>query len=429
MQLDVLPPIELSVSQRGVRVYEIEGTSFASNMKALMRQVAYSWTLLSLAAHAVAKQAQFYEKSENYGVAISSTGNNGKVDAEEFNLQISAPVSYGWAAVGTGNHMHDSLMFIIYPSGQGDGVTLSVRTTSGHDTPESVSGVNATVLSSEVANGKMTATIQWHQSSSHKFNTVDVTDTKQPWIWAVGPSKQIRSNSIDADIDQHSHYGVFFVDMTATQNAVATVPSISGMSSISAEGQPGYYHSLVYTHAILLGVAFVIVFPVGVLGLRWKWLIAFKVHWMLQLFATVGAYLGLAVAIFLSITGVEYTAFNETHQILGISVVAALSFQVVMGYVHHVNYKKVGRRTVPSYFHIWLGRVLIYAGMVNAILGALLSDDTGIAVAVGIVSAVLALGLEFMALRHRRQYSRVNHSSKNSSNIALHMMQEQEELL
>jgi hypothetical protein len=33
-------------------------------------------------------------------------------------MQISAPVSYGWAAVGTGDKMDKSLMFIIYPSGQ-----------------------------------------------------------------------------------------------------------------------------------------------------------------------------------------------------------------------------------------------------------------------------------------------------------------------
>ncbi|OAL26718.1 hypothetical protein AYO22_04071 [Fonsecaea multimorphosa] len=395
-------------------------------MKTLTRLTAFSGVLSS---HSLAKQAQFYEKSENYGVAISSTGNNGNVNAGEFSMQISAPVSYGWAAVGTGNHMHDALMFIIYPSADGDDVTLSVRTTSGHDTPEPASGVNATVLSSEVENGKMTATIQWHQSSSsHKFNKVDVTDTKQPWIWAVGPSKQVRSNSINADINQHSHYGVFFVDMTATQNAVSTVPKISGTSSVSAEGQPEYYHALVYSHAILLGGAFVIVFPVGVLGLRWRWTIAFKVHWILQLFATVGAYLGLAAAVFMSINGIEYAAFNQTHQILGICVVAVLSVQVIMGYIHHVNYKRFGRRTAPSYFHIWLGRVLIYGGMVNAILGALLSDNTGIAAAVGIVSVVLAVGLELMAFRHRRQHSRqlsgVRYSAKDDSTIALNSMQE-----
>ena len=52
--------------------------------------------------------------------------------------------------------------------------------------------------------------------------------------------------------------------------------------------------------------------------------------------------------------------------------------------------------------------------------GALLSDDTGIAVGVGVVSAVLAAILEFMAFRHLRQYSKVHDlPSTSSSHIAL----------
>ena len=57
--------------------------------------------------------------------------------------------------------------------------------------------------------------------------------------------------------------------------------------------------------------------------------------------------------------------------------------------------------------------------------GALLSDDTAIAAAVGGVSAVLAAGLEYMAFRHRRQYRKVHDtSSKSSSNIALNSFEQ-----
>ena len=156
--------------------------------------------------------------------------------------------------------------------------------------------------------------------------------------------------------------------MTATQNSAATYPTISGISSVSAKGQPNYYNGIVYAHAVLLGVAFVVVFPFGVIGLRWKWSIAFKVHWILQVIATTAAYIALAVAITLSITGVEYSDFDEGHQMLGIIVISLLSLQVLFGYLHHQRFKKTGRRTVPSYLHIGLGRVVIYAGMVNAIL-------------------------------------------------------------
>lgn len=69
-------------------------------------------------ARTLAGQAQFYQKSEDFGVAITSTQDEGNVD---FRMQISAPVSYGWAAVGTGYKMDKSLMFVIYPSGLDDG--------------------------------------------------------------------------------------------------------------------------------------------------------------------------------------------------------------------------------------------------------------------------------------------------------------------
>jgi hypothetical protein len=156
--------------------------------------------------------------------------------------------------------------------------------------------------------------------------------------------------------------------MPFTRHVLATLPTIVGTSSIHAKGQPSYYDGLVYTHAILLGVAFVIAFPLGVISLRWKWRIAFTSHWILQAIATAAAYIGLAIAITLSVVGIEYSDFDQGHQILGLIVVGLLSLQVVFGYVHHQKYKKVGHRTVPSYLHIGLGRIVIYVGMVTAIL-------------------------------------------------------------
>ena len=162
--------------------------------------------------------------------------------------------------------------------------------------------------------------------------------------------------------------GVFFADMPASHNDQATLPNISGTSNLHAKGQPGYYNGLVYVHAILLGVAFVLAFPLGIIGLRWNWRVAFKVHWMLQVVASVAAYIGAAVAVVLSVVGIEFSDFNEGHQVLGFIVVGLLSVQALLGYLHHRQYKNVGRRSVSSYLHIGLGRIVIYAGMVNAIL-------------------------------------------------------------
>jgi hypothetical protein len=156
--------------------------------------------------------------------------------------------------------------------------------------------------------------------------------------------------------------------MPSTTSDELTLPTILGTINIHAKGQPSYYHTLVYTHAILLGVVFVILFPLGVIGLRLNRNFAFRLHWLLQTLFTVTTYVGLAVAIALSITGIQYSDFKQGHQILGLIVVGLLGLQILLGIIHHGIYKKSGRRSVPSYLHMGLGRIVIYAGMINAIL-------------------------------------------------------------
>ena len=156
--------------------------------------------------------------------------------------------------------------------------------------------------------------------------------------------------------------------MTATQNAMTTLPQISGTSNVATKTQGSSYRALVVLHALLLGIAFVVIFPLGVIGLRWKWSISFGTHWFTQSIASLASFVGLALAITLSIVGVEYDGFDEGHQILGICIVALLVLQIAAGYIHHLRFKSLGRRTRISYAHIWLGRFAIYGGMVNAIL-------------------------------------------------------------
>jgi hypothetical protein len=56
--------------------------------------------------------------------------------------------------------------------------------------------------------------------------------------------------------------------------------------------------------------------------------------------------------------------------------------------------------------------------------GALLSDDTGIAIAVGVISAGFAAVMEYMAFRHRqRNQGMVVVPSKSSSTIALNSIE------
>ena len=78
--------------------------------------------------------------------------------------------------------------------------------------------------------------------------------------------------------------------------------------------------------------------------------------------------LGLVIAIAFSAMDPEYDSFGEGHQIIGIVAVVALIIQAVLGWKHHQDYKKIGRRTVISHSHLWVGRVTIVLGMINAVL-------------------------------------------------------------
>jgi hypothetical protein len=271
---------------------------------------------------------------------------------------------------------------------------VTARSAHGHDEPERFN-VPLQVLASKIEGQIMSADIMWAISDASSFSTVNPSDSKQPWIWAVGPrssrpssgsdnDKRRRDGGGDGEIEEHSSYGkddlqnpimcakttagIFFADMTkaiATSNATL---ALAGTSNIAVKPQGGSYKALAILHALLLGVAFVIVFPLGTIGLRSWWNLAFKVHWILQLLAAGASFVGLAVAVTLSFIGIEYNDFDETHQVLGFCVIALLVAQIIAGIWHHINFKKLGRRTVISYGHIFLGRILIYGGMVNAIL-------------------------------------------------------------
>jgi hypothetical protein len=244
----------------------------------------------------------------------------------------------------------------------------------------------------------MSAQIRMSFQETQPYSSARSDASKQPWIWAVGPQtrdndSQSKSTSDKAkhtrdgagnEIEQHSSYGqsyeslhrprstdipgVFFADMTQTAHYANDGPAISGPYNVAVRSQAQYYKDLVYVHAVLLGFAFVIVFPFGVIGLRLRWRFAFRVHSILQSIATVASVAGLGIAIALSVVGVQYDGFDEAHQVFGIIIVALLASQVVGGLWHHRRFQKTGRRFIISYAHMLLGRIVIYSGMVNAIL-------------------------------------------------------------
>ncbi|KIW12035.1 hypothetical protein PV08_09309 [Exophiala spinifera] len=350
------------------------------------------WLLIQASACSF---VQFYEKSSRLGFALSTLReHNGSPD--ELLFQLRVPSEAGWGAVGTGDKMDGSLMFILYASDNpGD------ATKRGHDTPEPSSKLSYNIVNASNDGVTLTADIKCLNCTRYSRNSVDIASSAQPWIWAIGPGDPVRSSSQDADIKQHSHDGVFFTDMTKSVTMSSNIPSISGTSNIHATAQPGYINDLVILHAVLLGLAFVIAFPLGTLTLRA--FRSFTTHWIVQLISLTASSVGFGVAIALSILGIEWRHFSAAHQIIGIVVIVLALAQGQLGYWHHMQYKKLGKRTSVSYMHIALGRGVIWLGMVNLVLGFLLDGSTAMAAGAAVVSVVVVAGMEAVLFWNRRR--------------------------
>jgi hypothetical protein len=104
--------------------------------------------------------------------------------------------------------MDGSLMFIIYPSTL-NGVTVSLRTASGHDTPDVLVGPKVLVQSSKISHGMMIANVLCYNCTDWTGGKgLNVQSSSQPWIWATGPGGNQRpSNNQDAEIEKHEKYG------------------------------------------------------------------------------------------------------------------------------------------------------------------------------------------------------------------------------
>lgn len=79
--------------------------------------------------------------------------------------------------------------------------------------------------------------------------------------------------------------------------------------------------------------------------------------------------------------------FKSYHQIVGIIVVAFILAQFTIGFLHHKKFKDTQHPTIYGKVHVWLGRIIIFLGVLNAFLYVTLVI-LGYVVVVLIISAV-----------------------------------------
>jgi hypothetical protein len=134
-------------------------------------------------------------------------------------------------------------------------------------------------VSSSVTNGTLQIMAICKNCTTWSLGSMDTTSTKQPFIFALGPTgTTISSDSTSQNINQHTAYNDFTLDMTQASFSGSNSPDMSsgnnavssGSTSSSAATTGAGAQNNVYTrtHGIFMAIAFVILFPLGVLVLR-----------------------------------------------------------------------------------------------------------------------------------------------------------------
>ena len=148
----------------------------------------------------------FIESKTKLSVGVT-TYINRTTSARDLSLSLSVPKKYGWGAVGIGNKMAGSTMFITYPSSIKNQTTLSVRTANGHNEPHPLMDANCQSMVAYLEKEVMyTSFICYGMGDSQRLqeNWED-----SPWIWAVGPQQRISSGSKKAELEQHHSHGTY----------------------------------------------------------------------------------------------------------------------------------------------------------------------------------------------------------------------------
>lgn len=154
-------------------------------------------------------------------------------------------------------------------------------------------------------------------------------------------------------------------------------PSNSTLINNSSSNPDGERNMLVIAHSVMACLAFAFFFPIGGIVIR---LSHFPGTLLAHASLQIGAYVMYTAAVGLGI----YIALkpnsgelHNKHPIIGLFLFVLLMMQAPAGWMHHVGYKKYGGRTYWSYMHLWIGRIAITLGIINAGFGFMLTGTTG----------------------------------------------------
>ncbi|KAK3985488.1 hypothetical protein QBC44DRAFT_345292 [Cladorrhinum sp. PSN332] len=175
-----------------------------------------------------------------------------------------------------------------------------------------------------------------------------------------------------------------------------------------------------YVHGILAALAMVLLFPIGSILLRvLPGRLGVWAHAVFQLVATciyiAGVGLGIYLVTVVRIPGRSGTLLSNPnvnyHPIIGLVLLALFLIQPVIGLIHHFRFRKVQKRQIWSYLHLFNGRVGVTIGIINGGLGLNLANASNyrkrvyiiVAAVVWVLWMSVAIVAELKRFRNRRK--------------------------
>ena len=331
-------------------------------------------------------------------------------------FQMNSTRRIEWFALGQGDRMAGSNMFVVYTSG--DNVTVSPRSGVGHTEPLYNPAAQISVLNGSGVHGPMiTANIKCDNCLNWGVASMNPNSSSSSWIWGVRYGMPLNSRSLSAKILQHDVMGVQTVDL---QNATGptSVNPFADLVSTSIGANADYpfaeseFRGKKIAHGVLMIFAFVCLFPLSALVLPLSSSSnAVTIHAGLQLFALIVAIAGLGLGISM---GLQIHNLIHYHMIIGIVVVASLAlFQPAMGFMQHRFFRKTGGKGPFAYMHRWFGRIMIILGVINVGLGfqftgigdpdAPRGAVIAVSVIIGVVGAVYFFSVGLVNKKRRRR--------------------------
>ncbi|KAI1379813.1 hypothetical protein F4677DRAFT_464052 [Hypoxylon crocopeplum] len=295
----------------------------------------------------------------------------------------------GWMAVGIGELMAGSLMFVI-ATDENEQTIVSARTTRGHFSPEPSPELvpHSTVVSVN------SATRGWRETSFTCYSCdnwagLQLESVNHPWIWAYNGYQKNEHADESFGLQMHNSIGFFYVNMTGVEGNTsepAGPPPLDrstgshGASSTPLTNEPtpkSSFSSARGWHGFLLCVAFMVLYPGGaVISIlkRRNW---FRMHVGMQILGSVACLVGVALQAWPLGRAGMWRRILDAHPFLGTLLVCLVLAQLALGHWHHVEFSRKDKKMAITSLHVWNGRLILVSGALNTFMGLMYAGASG----------------------------------------------------